>query len=417
MRQPTHRILSRKRIDRIMQHIFDTNTPFHFENITLVKPTVMAGGNHFIRFLVNQQPIYIQPPKCKTKQGILRVGKRFYTDLVFTHENEKFIQWMENLETYCQEYIYKNRKEWFDGDMEMHDVETYFSSPLKIYKSGKYYNARVNITPVLGKPVLKIYDEQEQEVAMDALNDKTDIMTILEIQGIKCSARSFQIEMEIKQILVLHPVDIFEKCLLSRKPDAVGIARAGSLPSLDKPEIVQVDPLPALETSGIALENSSAAVEFSNVTMEVDETTSALDANIVDETATITESSDHEENDDIVTGPSLEEYPLDKVNLIDGMQEIEIPLDELIDGDPIYIKERNDVYYEMYREARRKAKIARDLALSSYLEAKRIKNTYMLDDINDSDEDSEMGSEDGEGQGEEENLETISDSTIDLEKK
>ena len=40
----------------------------------------------------------------------------------------------------------------------------------------------------------------------------------------------------------------------------------------------------------------------------------------------------------------------------------------------------------MYREARKKAKIARDLALSSYLEAKRIKNTYMLTDIDDSDD-------------------------------
>lgn len=392
MRQPTHRILSRKRIDRIMQHIFDTNETFHFENITLVKPTVMAGGNHFIRFLVNQQPIYIQPPKCKTKQGILRVGKRFYTDLVFTHENEKFIQWMENLETYCQEYIYKNRKEWFDGDMEMHDVETYFSSPLKIYKSGKYYIARVNISPVLGKPVLKIYDEQEQEVAMDALTDKTDIMTILEIQGIKCSARSFQIEMEIKQILVLHPVDIFEKCLLTRKQETVG-------------------GLTVQDTTGIP------TVENSNVTVEVDDTNSVLETNIIDENTTITESNEHEENNDVITDPSLEEYPLDKIDIHDGMQEIEIPLDELADSEPIHIKERNDVYYEMYREARRKAKIARDLALSSYLEAKRIKNTYMLDDINDSDEDSEMGSEDGEEHGEEENMETISDSTMDLEKK
>jgi len=44
----------------------------------------------------------------------------------------------------------------------------------------------------------------------------------------------------------------------------------------------------------------------------------------------------------------------------------------------------------MYREARRKAKIARDLALSSYLEVKRIKNTYMLDDLKDSDDDSDL---------------------------
>jgi hypothetical protein len=40
----------------------------------------------------------------------------------------------------------------------------------------------------------------------------------------------------------------------------------------------------------------------------------------------------------------------------------------------------------MYREARRKAKYARELALASYLEAKNIKNKYMLDDIDDSDE-------------------------------
>ena len=54
--------------------------------------------------------------------------------------------------------------------------------------------------------------------------------------------------------------------------------------------------------------------------------------------------------------------------------------------DTFKLKERDDVYYEMYREARQKAKVAKDLALSAYLEAKEIKNKYMLDDISDSDE-------------------------------
>jgi hypothetical protein len=43
----------------------------------------------------------------------------------------------------------------------------------------------------------------------------------------------------------------------------------------------------------------------------------------------------------------------------------------------------------MYREARRKAKLAKSLALSSFMEARRIKNLYMLDDIDDSDSDLE----------------------------
>ena len=69
--------------------------------------------------------------------------------------------------------------------------------------------------------------------------------------------------------------------------------------------------------------------------------------------------------------------------------EFELHLDELPENDVIQLKTRNDVYYKMYRDARRKAKIARDLALSSYLEAKRIKNTYMLEDLEDSDSDLE----------------------------
>ena len=56
-----------------------------------------------------------------------------------------------------------------------------------------------------------------------------------------------------------------------------------------------------------------------------------------------------------------------------------------IDDIDIEIKKRNDIYYEMYKDALRKAKMAKDLALNSFLEAKRIKNTYMLDDLDDSD--------------------------------
>jgi len=78
--------------------------------------------------------------------------------------------------------------------------------------------------------------------------------------------------------------------------------------------------------------------------------------------------------------------------MVNEMEEVEFSLEQLPESESIQIKKRNDVYYEMYKEARRKAKIAKDLALSSYLEAKRIKNTYMLDDIKDSD-DSDLESE------------------------
>ena len=96
------------------------------------------------------------------------------------------------------------------------------------------------------------------------------------------------------------------------------------------------------------------------------------------------EKNDQENTIDVV---EMNEESLEK-KTTDELEEINFTLDKINEDDTFKIKDKNNVYYEMYKEAKKKAKIARDLALSSILEAKRIKNTYMLDDVTDSDEDS-----------------------------
>ena len=53
----------------------------------------------------------------------------------------------------------------------------------------------------------------------------------------------------------------------------------------------------------------------------------------------------------------------------------------------IKLKKPNQVYFELYVEARKKAKLAKKNAILAYLEAKNIKKTYMIENINDSDSD------------------------------
>ena len=53
----------------------------------------------------------------------------------------------------------------------------------------------------------------------------------------------------------------------------------------------------------------------------------------------------------------------------------------------IQLKKPNQVYFELYKEARTKAKQAKKSAILAYLEAKNIKKTYMLENLNDSDSD------------------------------
>ena len=57
------------------------------------------------------------------------------------------------------------------------------------------------------------------------------------------------------------------------------------------------------------------------------------------------------------------------------------------DDETVHLKNPNEVYQELYLEARRKAKIAKNQALQAFLEAKKIKSQYLLDEIEDDSDD------------------------------
>jgi len=376
-----------------MDNIHDPTDNFSFETLKLSKPVTAPGGSYFIRFTVNNSPLYIQPPKCKTKQGFLKTGKRYYTDLIFTSDNDEFIRWMETLEATCHTHLFANRDKWFEGNMEMPEIENYFTSPMKIYKTGKYYMVRVNVQTNLGVPALTIYDEDSREISIDSVDDKTDIITILEIKGIKCTATSFQIDIEMKQMLSVKPVELFTKCIIKTpyRPatsvpsvaEASGIVEhsvaSSTVAVADDTSVELVSPVATQADMFVATDApiiASPLVESTSSVKDLDKTSH------VEEPSPLQEPVREVAVDENIT-INTDSYNVE-TNM--GLEEFTIDLDSLTDQENVVIKKSNDVYYEMYREACRKAKIARDLALSSYLEAKRIKNTYMLEDLTDSDE-------------------------------
>jgi hypothetical protein len=318
--------------------IFETNERFPFDKLVVGKPTTVPGGNFFIRYSIDESPLYIQPPKCSIKQIQSKTGKKIYCDVIFQQENENFIRWMESLEKKSQKMIYAHRDEWFESPLDLEEIECSFASPMKIFKAGKSYVVRTSVPVKNGQVNLKIYDEDEKDVQIDAIKENTQVMVILEIQGIRCSASSFQIEIELKQMMVMKPEDLFNQFIFKKK-SVLPLGKEDEKP-YEKQEVI----------------------------VEKEE-----------------------------EKPEEKEEPED-IKEMNDLQEVDFDLDEMPKDDTINIKDRKEMYYEMYREARQKAKVARDLALSAYLEAKRIKNTYMLDDIisSSSDEDSDEEEEEEE---------------------
>lgn len=373
-----------------MSEITHPNNTFDFTKITMLSPTIIPGGNYFIKFKQNDYPLYIQTPTCKTKQGFIKSGKRMYCDLMFTNENEEFIHWIENLENYCKRMILQNKTKWFETELDEHDIENSFTSSLKIFKSGKYYICRTNVPTVLGICNLKIYNENETPINMETIQENTNVLSILEIQGIKCSARNFQIEIEIKQMMIIEPKNLFEKCILKKSTTAVTNTNANNpIPSIEEPQMPLSLPLPLPLSLPLSIDISEQRNDLEESTYNtLDNNTNITNSELIATTEDVSnEKEDNREPEYEEETPPLE-LSTEKIELSNNdIIEIDLPLEQIPYDEMISIKQRNDIYHKIYKEAKRKAKMARDLALASYLEAKRIKNTYLLENVDDSESD------------------------------
>jgi len=392
------------------KNIIKPSVSFDFMNLSLAQPTGIQGGSYFTKLLFNKTPIYIQTTNSLTKNGFIKNGKKIFCDLMFDNNSEELINWFEKLETKCHELIYEKSNDWFQGVLEINDIESAFNPIIKIYKSGKYYLVRTNvkINTLTNLPNIKIYDENENNVSMDDVTHDTNIISILEIQGIKFTNKNFQFEIELKQVMVLNNHTMFENCLIKNKNSNILYNNESCLENTNftrnKSNNLIKDVTMTEETIN-KNENENAYVwenSKSDTTQPIDNNhlydTSVPYINDVvnisnhemDEVDTLTKLIDEHKNNNI--NLDLEIENLDVIDNNANNKELnEIDIVSTLENnlETITLKKPNEVYYKIYKEARIKAKQAKQIAVMAYLEAKNIKNKYMLDDLNESDIDSD----------------------------
>ena len=239
------------------------------------------------------------------------------------------------METQCQKNIFDNRHEWFGTDWvndinDLTDIDNYFRNIIKPFKGGKFHSISVSIPNDL-----KIYDENENEIQSDKIiGEQTNILCILEFEGIKCNLSNFQIQIKVRQMMMIQP--LFSKCLIKKTSNQSSVTTN-----------------PA--TMNPVTTNHPATV-----------TTNTTTNNLGNKT-----------------------YPPFSDSKINELQLEEMKLNIEETDDTVELKDRKTIIMELYKNAKDKAKKARHLALMAYLEKNEIKNTYMLQDIESDDEDND----------------------------
>lgn len=152
---------------------------------------------------------------------LLSRAKKAYIDLLLTANDAdtEFTEWIGNLEKRAVDLLYEKRHLWFTQELDHTDIENSFTSPIRAYKTGNFL-LRVNLEPNRNFTHIqpfscKIFDENKKVASVDYIKAEQSIISIIEFQGIKFTSRNFQIELLLRQVLVIPDVPLFETCVIS----------------------------------------------------------------------------------------------------------------------------------------------------------------------------------------------------------
>ena len=347
------------------EHVHLPDATFEHGRLHLAPPNGLQGGAYFAMMYYKDAPLYIQTPKCTSRQAVVP-GKRPYIDLMFSSHDVPFLEWLEALEADAVRLIYEKRNLWFSGaDLERSDIEAGFTSPVRPYKGGKNYLIRAHIQPakhLAGTQSCSVFDENERPVSVDHIKAEHHMYTVLEFQGIKFTARSYQLELALKQVLLVSNVPIFQSCII-RKPHA----------SVKDPN----------ENENSITHQTESAPE-SEAAQEPEQDHDPLHEKEPENSANELEPEQKEEPEQEPGNSANELEPMGE----DSMQEVNLDVLEELEHMHLKLKKPTEVYYNMYRIAKQKAKELKKNAIAAYLEAKQIKSAHMLED-SDSDSDND----------------------------
>ena len=394
----------------------DKNYPFG--KVKIKTPKALQGGTYCANLEINGGPVIIQTPSCKTKDGIHKTVKQIYCDLLMNKDDSEFLEWLETFQETVKSLILENSSNWFHDETSLDEIEYNWNDSIRTRKDYYLIRSFVHQPKGINKISLQIYDTDENQLNIEQVKNDKKVICILEIIGLKFSSNSFNLEICLRQMMVINKKPIFNKCLIkldskiengenteknqskseiymeeNLENDIVHIEENNNQEKeiLEK-EILEKEILEKEILEKEILEKEileKEILEKEILEKEILEK-EILEKEILEKEILEKEILEKEILEKEILEKEIKEKALVKTN---NLEEIELNVQE---DDPIKLREAKEVYLDIYNVAREKAKKAKNEAIKAYLEAKRIKELYMLDIIDSSSEEDEEEEEDEE---------------------
>ena len=349
--------------------IFDLNKSFDFKILKLGNPNLINNNNYFSKIThgIGDKNLYIQLPKCITKQGIIRGSNKSQCELCYSINEKIVIEFLENLEKHCVQEIYNNKELWFynSKNVTFDDIEELMTPLIKTYKHGKNFLIKNLVKP----DKLNIYDENENKIDLDDYNIAHEFLPLINIGGIKFSNKNLSIEINLTQMLVLYPSDEFEKQILikvnknnntlEKQENVENIENIENVENLENIENIEnVENIENIENIENVenVETTEESIEKKNIIQEKVKQEN-LEEDLEEEN--LEEDLEEENVEEDLEEENIEkeiEEENNKTNSLDTIELNSLTIDDINEEAPFEIKSRDEIYLEIYNKAKKKSK-------------------------------------------------------------
>lgn len=393
---------------------FEPTADFDFSRIHLADPRAVQGGAYVAKISMESagtRPLYLQLPKCRTKQGIVAPRTRGkYVDLLYgVDTNAPLHDWITELERTCRALVHSKRQAWFQNELNEEEIESMMAPVCRLYKGGKQVSIRVNVASDRPGGVAQCLFYDEAQVRQDAtqLTSEQDIIPLVCVDNIRLTSRSFEFDIRLVQAMFLEPEpEPMAVCLIRHKaltatalgcddppldPSDGGISgpvrppqsqesfscipAAAEAPKPSTAEAVEK------ETPPPSVVETAEEPKPSTAEAAVEETPHYLSDSESDAGSCVGSDAASDIASEALDDPALDTSPHSIHEVVPA-----VPTDTT----EMSLRDPEEVYYDIYRAALDKARRMREEAVNAFLEARNIKTKYMLTDIDDSDQEGEI---------------------------
>ena len=329
----------------------------------------------------------VQLPQCCTKAGIVEQASKTYTDLLFDSTTEgvkEMVDMLIAIEEESAKQLHDKKGEWLDGDAESMTLQAFedmFTPAVRYVNRQQNVCVRVNIPMASTTRGIKqtasvgyecdVYDKKGKARLLSDVRADTKILPLVEVKDARLTSSSINIHIDLVECMIVEDspsvVGGVDEPLPQRRIQLGGaeVVKEETVCSI----AIHQDTVPGEDVPQVCDDGKGDAhcdTQYDNVDVP------AKGENEPTECDSEAVECLEEEKRSVGDDGGNDEYRLEEVGTL--------VLDE---AEPIKLKRPDEVYKDIYKAAITKAKKLRQVAIEAYLEAKKIKAKFMLDDDED----------------------------------